>query len=147
MADTRSPEQRRRIMQAVRTKDTGPEWTVRRWLHSRGYRYRLHPKNLPGRPDIVLPGKRLAIFVHGCFWHGHGCSKGKAPKSRLEYWAPKLEANRARDARKARELGEFGWRVLTIWQCEVNDEVALSDALSPALNFEENPIDNDSQPR
>ncbi|KQM96377.1 hypothetical protein ASE77_18785 [Sphingomonas sp. Leaf226] len=129
-------------MQAVKTKDTGPEWVVRRFLHSRGYRYRLHPKNLPGRPDIVLPGRRLAIFVHGCFWHSHDCPKGRAPKSKLDYWGPKLEANRERDIRKASELEGMGWTVLTIWQCETKDEAVLAKKLLSALACEQNAIDS-----
>lgn len=145
MADTRTPEQRRRIMQAVKTKDTGPEWIVRRWLHSRGYRYRLHPKDLPGRPDIVLPGRRLAIFVHGCFWHSHDCDKGRAPKSKLDYWGPKLDANRERDARKANELEAQGWRVLTVWQCETKEEALLAAKLLPELGCEQNAIDSSSK--
>lgn len=145
MADTRTPEQRRRIMQAVKTENTGPEWIVRRFLHSRGYRYRLHPKSLPGRPDIVLPGRRFAIFVHGCFWHSHECSKGRAPKSKLDYWGPKLEANRERDARKASELQAQGWTVLTIWQCETTDEALLAEKLLPILTREQNAIDNSSK--
>jgi DNA mismatch endonuclease (patch repair protein) len=129
MADTRTPGQRRRIMQAVKTENTGPEWEVRRLLHHLRYRYRLHPKNLPGRPDIVFPGRKIAIFVHGCFWHGHGCSKGKLPKSRLEYWGPKLKANQQRDASKAAELRALGWRTLTIWQCELKDAKKLTPKL------------------
>ena len=125
MADTRTPEQRRRIMQSVRTQDTGPELTVRRILFRLGYRYRLNAKQLPGRPDIVFPGRKLAIFVHGCFWHGHGCAKGQAPKSRLEYWGPKLRTNRERDAEQLLALENMGWSVLTIWQCEIYDEMAL----------------------
>lgn len=116
-------------MQSVRTKDTGPERTVRRLLHREGYRFRLHPPNLPGRPDIVLPRHRKAIFVHGCFWHGHGCQIGKLPKSRLEYWRPKIAANRARDAKKAEELAALGWDVMVIWQCETKDPGRLLDAL------------------
>lgn len=133
MADTRSPEQRRRIMQAVKTENTGPEWIVRRFLHSRGYRYRLHPKALPGRPDIVMPGRKIAIFVHGCFWHGHDCGKGNAPKSRLDYWGPKLEANRDRDARQAHELEELGWTVMTIWQCETKEASILAAKILPLV--------------
>lgn len=129
MADTRTPGQRRRIMQAVKTENTGPEWEVRRLLHRLGYRYRLHPKSLPGRPDIVFPSRKIAIFVHGCFWHGHGCSKGKLPKSRLEYWGPKLKANQQRDASKAAELRALGWRTLTIWQCELKDAKKLTPKL------------------
>ncbi|WP_394707907.1 very short patch repair endonuclease [Roseovarius pacificus] len=123
--DTRTREQRRRIMQAVKTKNTGPEMIVRRLLHKHGYRYRLHRKDLPGRPDIVFSGKRKAIFVHGCFWHGHGCSKGRLPKSKLEYWKPKIERNKARDDRNVADLKDAGWQVLVIWQCEIADGQAL----------------------
>lgn len=125
MTDTRSPEQRRRIMQSVKTKDTGPELTVRRALFAAGYRFRLHRRDLPGSPDIVLPGRRKAIFVHGCFWHGHGCSKGKAPKSRPEYWTPKIAANRQRDRRNIRALRALGWEVYTVWQCDLRDIPSL----------------------
>ena len=125
MADTRTPDQRRRIMKAVKTKNTGPELVVRKALTSLGYRYRLHRKDLPGSPDIAMIGRKKAIFVHGCFWHGHECQKGKAPKSKLEYWGPKLKANRDRDERKARELRDLGWSVLTVWQCELQDLESL----------------------
>jgi DNA mismatch endonuclease (patch repair protein) len=108
-------------MQAVRGKDTAPELAVRSLLHRMGYRFRLHRKDLPGTPDIVLPGRRAAIFVHGCFWHGHGCKIGQPPKSRLDYWLPKIEANRERDGHKAAALQAAGWRVLTVWQCEIKD--------------------------
>lgn len=111
-------------MKAVGTKDTGPELALRKLIHRAGYRYRLHEKKLPGRPDLVFPGRHKAIFVHGCFWHGHGCSKGKAPKSKLEYWGPKLVANKARDARNIAELRQLGWGTLVIWQCELTDPVA-----------------------
>ncbi|MFV0294924.1 MAG: very short patch repair endonuclease [Hyphomicrobiaceae bacterium] len=123
--DTRSPAQRRRIMQSVKTKDTGPEMIVRRMLHNHGYRYRLHRKDLPGRPDIVFKGRRKVIFVHGCFWHGHGCSKGKLPKSKLNYWQPKIEQNKTRDDRNIAELEAAGWKVLVIWQCEIANSEAL----------------------
>lgn len=129
MADTRTPAQRSKIMKAVRTKDTGPEMVVRRILHGLGFRYRLHARELPGRPDIVFRSRRLAIFVHGCFWHGHQCPKGRAPKSRLDYWAPKLAANAARDAANMRALDEAGWRVLTVWQCETTDRERLASTL------------------
>lgn len=141
VADTRTPAQRRRIMQAVRTKDTGPEWIVRRALHSRGYRYRLHDKRLPGKPDIVLPGRKVAIFVHGCFWHGHECPKGALPKSKLDYWGPKLAANRERDAARTGELEQLGWRVLTVWQCETRDREALAERLIEFMSRREFPID------
>jgi DNA mismatch endonuclease (patch repair protein) len=133
MTDTRTPEQRRQIMQAVKTRDTGPERTVRRIVYALGYRYRLNVKALPGRPDLVVARRKQAIFVHGCFWHGHGCTKGKAPKSRLEYWAPKLKANRERDAAQQFALEKLGWSVLTIWQCETHEEEALAAKLEHFL--------------
>ena len=132
--DTRTREQRRRIMQAVKTKDTGPEMIVRRMLHGHGYRYRLHRKDLPGRPDIVFASKRKAIFVHGCFWHGHGCTKGKLPKSKLDYWRTKIERNKARDDRNVSKLESAGWQVLTIWQCELADAQALWPRLQEFVN-------------
>jgi len=112
-------------MQAVKAKNTGPEITVRRALHALGYRFRLHRKDLPGKPDIVLPGRKKAIFVHGCFWHGHGCAKGQPPKSRLDYWLPKLEQNIERDRMKKEQLELQGWSVLVVWQCELGDAEAL----------------------
>lgn len=133
--DTRSPEQRSRIMASVRTANTGPEWTVRRLLHASGYRYRLHSRSLPGKPDIVFSAKRKAIFVHGCFWHSHDCSKGRPPKSRLDYWEPKLQANRARDARNLAELEALGWQTLTVWQCETKDSDTLLKQLTEFLDM------------
>ena len=127
--DTRSPEQRRRIMQSVKQKDTAPEMVVRRLLHAAGYRYRLHRKDLPGRPDIVFGGRRKVIFVHGCFWHAHGCSKGQAPKSKVNYWGPKLAQNAERDARNVRSLEEAGWQVLTVWECETKEPARLLPVL------------------
>lgn len=124
--DTRTPEQRRRIMQAVKSANTKPEILVRRLLHRLGYRFRLHRNDLPGRPDIVLPKFRKAIFVHGCFWHAHGCAKGQPPKSRQDYWLPKLEANINRDRQKVAELEKLGWKVLVFWQCETKDRNSLA---------------------
>ncbi|QIG53905.1 DNA mismatch endonuclease Vsr [Altererythrobacter sp. BO-6] len=129
MADTRTPSQRRRIMQSVKTKDTGPEMAVRRLLHREGFRYRLHHQGLPGRPDIVFPGRRKVIFVHGCFWHGHDCRLGRPPKSKLEYWGPKLLSNKERDQRILRELAESGWATLTVWQCEMENMAELRTRL------------------
>lgn len=123
--DTRTEEQRRRIMQSVKSKDTGPELIVRRLLHAMGHRFRLHRKDLPGRPDIVLPKYRKAIFVHGCFWHWHGCPKGQLPKSRLDYWRPKLEANVERDRIKREQLESLGWATMVVWQCETGDTDTL----------------------
>jgi len=129
MADTRTPEQRRRIMQSVGTRDTGPEMTVRRLLHGLGFRYRLHSKRLPGKPDIVFPVRKKAIFVHGCFWHGHDCAKGQLPKSRREYWEPKLKTNIARDAAQVIALRALGWSALTVWQCETTVSRTLTKRL------------------
>lgn len=123
-------------MQSVKTRDTGPELAVRRMLWHLGYRYRLNAKDLPGRPDIVFRSRMKAIFVHGCFWHGHRCRKGRAPKSRLDYWKPKLKNNRKRDALQVRKLQLSGWSVLTIWQCEMNDTEALCSKL---VSFLEGP--------
>jgi len=113
-------EGRRRNMRANRSKDTKPELMVRRKLHAMGYRFRLHGAKLPGKPDIVFPARKKAIEVYGCFWHGHGCSGiGQLPKSRPEYWLPKIASNRDRDARNIRNLKKMGWRVLVLWECEV----------------------------
>lgn len=135
--DTRTPEQRRRIMQAVKSENTGPELVVRRLLHGMGYRYRLHRRELPGKPDIVFLSRRKAIFVHGCFWHGHDCPKGRLPKSRLDYWQMKLDKNRERDRTKAEELQKLGWSVLTIWQCETSDLEGLSIRLQDFVGKKE----------
>jgi DNA mismatch endonuclease (patch repair protein) len=136
MADTRTPAQRSHIMKSVGTKNTGPEMAVRRALHRLGLRYRLHARELPGRPDIVFRPRKVAIFVHGCFWHGHDCPKGRAPKSRLDYWAPKLTANAARDAANVRALEDAGWRVLIVWQCETADADRLATKLVDFLELD-----------
>ena len=112
-------------MSLIKGRDTKLEMVVRRALHARGLRYRLHAKDLPGKPDIVLRGRRIAIFVHGCFWHQHpdpGCKLARMPKSRQEFWIPKLTRNRARDVEVRTELEASGWEVLEIWECEVNRE-------------------------
>lgn len=118
--DTRSPQKRSEIMSLVRGKNTTPELAVRRIVHSLGYRFRLHGKALPGRPDLVFAGRRKVIFVHGCFWHAHeGCAKARPPKSRKSYWVPKLRANKERDARNLAEVRALGWKALVVWQCEL----------------------------
>lgn len=129
LVDTRTPEQRRYIMQSVGQKNTGPELVLRRALHKLGYRFRLHVQKLPGRPDIVFPSRRKVIFVHGCFWHGHNCSKGRLPKSRVDYWMPKIEGNKARDDRVISELKKEGWESLIVWQCEVTRIAQTLDAI------------------
>lgn len=128
-------------MQSVKTKDTGPEQLVRKALFAAGYRYRLHRKDLPGKPDIVFPSCKKAIFVHGCFWHGHGCSKGKLPKSRTEYWGPKIEANRQRDERNVETLQCAGWDVLVVWQCELSDRASAFERIARFVDGNKNPID------
>jgi DNA mismatch endonuclease (patch repair protein) len=127
--DTRTPEQRTRIMRSVLTKNTGPEMIVRRTLHALGYRYRLHSKSLPGKPDIVFPSRKKVIFVHGCFWHGHACKKGALPKSRLEYWGDKMQRNQTRDRTTTDRLKELGWDALVVWQCEIKDTDRLKKVL------------------
>jgi DNA mismatch endonuclease (patch repair protein) len=117
MADVHSPEQRSANMRAIRQKDTNPEIQIRRLLFARGFRFRLHVKSLPGSPDIVLPKHRVAVFVHGCFWHGHGCHLFKVPTTRTEFWMAKIQANRDRDDRDEARLLAAGWRILTVWEC------------------------------
>jgi DNA mismatch endonuclease (patch repair protein) len=132
MADTLTKAQRSARMSLVRNKDTGPELTVRKVVHGMGYRYRLHGKGLPGRPDLVFRKKKKVIFVHGCFWHRHGdsaCKLARMPKSRLDFWEPKLTANRDRDDRNRRLLEADGWSVLVIWECELSDHRALTRRL------------------
>ena len=136
MVDTRTPDQRRRIMQAVKTRDTGPEQEVRRLLHGMGYRFRVHRSDLPGSPDIVLPKYKTLIFVHGCFWHGHKCPKGRLPKSRPEYWGPKIEANRARDRKSRKKLVALGWSVHNVWQCELTEPARLKIRLDKFLKMQ-----------
>lgn len=117
MADRLTSEQRRFNMSRVRSKDTSPEWIVRRALHSHGFRYRLHRRDLPGTPDVVLPRYGVAILVHGCFWHGHRCPLFRMPATRTEFWADKIEANRSRDTTARRRLLDSGWRTLLVWEC------------------------------
>jgi len=120
MVDTRTKEQRHKIMAAVRSKDTQPELLVRKYLWAHGIRYRLHLKSLPGTPDIVIPKLKIVIFVHGCFWHGHeSCSLGRLPKSQLDYWKEKIEKNKNRDRKSLKQLKEMGWRVIIIWNCQL----------------------------
>ncbi|MBP1848267.1 DNA mismatch endonuclease (patch repair protein) [Rhizobium petrolearium] len=132
MTDTLSPSARSERMSRVRGRDTKPELRVRRLLHSLGYRFRLHRRDLPGSPDIVLPRHHTVIFVHGCFWHRHddpNCRLARMPKSRLDFWGPKLASNQVRDERVRQSLTALGWRVLVIWECEVKDEEKLKDEI------------------
>lgn len=121
-------------MARVKGRDTAPERAVRRMLWAAGLRYRLNRKDLPGSPDIVLPGRRSAVFVHGCFWHGHDCARGaRAPKANADYWRGKIARNVARDARVQAELQAHGWRSVVVWECELKDQPALRARLADAL--------------
>ena len=123
---TELTEYRSRIMRAVKGRDTGPELVVRRLTHRMGYRFRLHRKDLPGKPDLVFPARRKVIFVHGCFWHQHHCPHGaKSPKSNRGYWVPKLQRNKERDVEQKIRLLKMDWSALVIWECETKDEAAL----------------------
>ena len=117
MADVVDPAVRSRIMSSIRGKDTRPEMIVRKGLHARGFRYRLHDRKLPGRPDLVFPSRRAVVLVHGCFWHGHNCPLFKWPASRPEFWKRKINGNKERDAGNLDRLLAGGWRVLVIWEC------------------------------
>jgi DNA mismatch endonuclease (patch repair protein) len=131
MADVHTPEQRSRNMAAIRGGDTKPEMRVRSLLHALGYRFRLHRKDLPGKPDIVLPKYRTVIFVHGCFWHCHDCRYGRVvPATRAEFWAAKRTGNVARDAKQKAALEAAGWKVIALWECEMRSGDALRDALA-----------------
>lgn len=134
MVDTLSPEERSRVMSRIRGRDTVPELVVRRAVFAMGYRYRLHGAGLPGRPDLVFPGKRKVIFVHGCFWHQHpGCPFAYRPKSREAFWAAKLAGNRERDEVNLVRLSELGWQTLVIWECELGAVVELRERVREFL--------------
>ncbi|MCO1349985.1 very short patch repair endonuclease [Burkholderia vietnamiensis] len=121
-------------MKKVGRQSTAPELAVRRAAFSLGYRFRLHDPRLPGSPDIVFASRRAVIFVHGCFWHGHNCRRGRPPTSNTGYWLPKLERNATRDRQVVAELQALGWSVLTIWECQVQDTAALKARLSAFLH-------------
>ncbi|WP_082122781.1 very short patch repair endonuclease [Methanoculleus sediminis] len=140
MPDIFPKEKRSQIMSKIKAKNTSPELVVRRFLYSHGFRYRVHQKDLPGKPDIVLPKYRTVIFVHGCFWHGHSCKIGsglRKPKSNTDYWIPKIEKNIARDKENQRMLESDGWKVIVIWECDVKHEDRLISALKSLLDLKE----------
>lgn len=132
--DTLTPTQRSAAMSAVRGENTRPELVVRKLLCALGYRYRLHVKDLPGRPDIVLRKRRSVIFVNGCFWHAHNCPRGSTPSSNVEFWLRKIGKNCERDRRVHEELRKDGWRLLTVWECETKDQANLQRKLSCFLD-------------
>lgn len=127
--DTFSTEQRSRIMSRVHGYDTGPELLIRSMLHRLGYRFRLHRKDLPGTPDLLFPVRGSAVFVHGCFWHGHDCSRGRLPSSNVAFWKRKIGKNKQRDDRVQKLLSRQGWKVLVVWQCETKDRAGLAKKL------------------
>ncbi len=126
---------RSEIMRRVRSKDTGPELLVRKITFALGFRYRLHKKDLPGKPDLVFQGKKKIIFIHGCFWHGHRCKRGsRTPKTNRDYWIKKITGNIERDKRHIEELNKQGWSVLIIWECETKDTDTLKKRLKNFLD-------------
>jgi len=127
-------QQRAELMKRVRRQHTAPEISVRRWLYSRGFRYRLHRKDLPGTPDIVLPRHKLAIFVHGCFWHQHpGCRRATIPRTRVQFWEAKFAENARRDCGAEDRLRALGWNVVTVWECQASSDEQLLSVLCCAL--------------
>jgi DNA mismatch endonuclease (patch repair protein) len=126
MVDVLTPAQRQLNMSRIRGKDTKPELLVRRGLHALGFRFRLHRKDLPGRPDLVFPARRAVIFVHGCFWHSHDCPMCKMPATRAEFWRAKIAGNRDRDEQAVRALTAAGWRVLVVWECALRGPSRLT---------------------
>jgi DNA mismatch endonuclease (patch repair protein) len=135
MADVLTPKQRSGNMAAIRGKDTKPEIVVRRLTHGLGYRYVLHGRRLPGKPDLVFPARRKVIFVHGCFWHMHSCKFGKVmPATNAEFWSAKRTGNVRRDERNIQSLLERGWKVLVIWECETRDSEDLKAQILTFLN-------------
>jgi DNA mismatch endonuclease (patch repair protein) len=135
MTDTLSPERRSNNMRRITSKDTKPEMIMRRLIYGMGFRYRLHARDLPGKPDLVFRKRKKVIFVHGCFWHQHGgCREGRLPSSRQEYWIPKVIRNRERDACHAAALEKAGWDQLVIWECEVKNANLLQERLRTFLD-------------
>ena len=134
MTDIVDTERRSELMAGIRGRDTAPELAVRRIAHRMGFRFRVHRKDLPGRPDLVFPKHRLAVFVHGCFWHRHeGCRFASNPKSRVAFWKEKFAANVDRDARQEAALKELGWSVLVIWECETRNKAAVERRLAASV--------------
>jgi DNA mismatch endonuclease (patch repair protein) len=119
MADVVDKKTRSRMMSNIKSKDTKPELLIRKALHAKGYRYKLHTKDLPGKPDIVLPKHRAVVFIHGCFWHGHDCHLFKWPKDNQEFWENKINTNKRNDSKHNTELQESGWRVMIVWECSI----------------------------
>jgi len=134
MPDVFSPDQRSAVMRSVKSRTTTPEIAVRRAAHALGLRFRLHRADLPGKPDLVFPAKRAALFVHGCFWHGHSCARGdRMPATNRDYWRAKIGRNMARDKASLSALRKLGWKPVVIWECETRDKAALARLLTRKL--------------
>lgn len=148
MVDIVDKSTRSRMMASIKGRDTKPETILRKALHRRGLRYRLHASKLPGRPDIVLPRHRAAILVHGCFWHRHGCRLTATPASNPDFWQAKFAGTIERDARQARQLAELGWRVATVWECALRDDGpdVVADAVAAWLASTDARIDIPAKP-
>ncbi|MBK9169294.1 MAG: DNA mismatch endonuclease Vsr [Bryobacterales bacterium] len=130
-----TPEQRSRIMRAVKGADTTPELAVRRLVHSMGYRFRLHRTNLPGKPDLTFPRLHKVVFVHGCFWHGHECARGsRVPVQNRDYWTRKVARNLERDRKTEAALESLGWKSLAVWECEIKDQDRMRRTLRRFLD-------------
>ncbi|MGN1027637.1 MAG: very short patch repair endonuclease [Faecousia sp.] len=142
MADTKTPAERSENMSRIRSTNTKPEEIVRKYLFSHGFRYRKNDKRYPGKPDIVLPKYRTIIFVNGCFWHMHGCSRSRLPRSNQDYWKPKIERNIQRDAENKQKLESDGWKVIVVWECELKKRIVeerlsrLCEEIKGNCNFE-----------
>nr|WP_272493111.1 very short patch repair endonuclease [Pseudomonas sp. LS.1a] len=139
LVDIVDPVTRSRMMSGIKGKNTSPELVIRKALHARGFRFRIHTTHLPGKPDLILPKFRAAIFVHGCFWHGHNCRYFKTPKTRTEFWMDKIEKNKVRDAIQIAKLNEAGWRTLIIWECAIRkmkseNSITLIDTVAAWLS-------------
>ena len=132
--DNLSKQERSERMSRIKGTDTGPEMTVRRIVHGMGFRYRLHVRELPGKPDIVLPKLGKIIFVHGCFWHQHECAFSHVPKSNVSYWRPKLQRNQVRDRENIKALRSIGWKCLTLWECQMSNPERLLRRLTKFLD-------------
>ena len=131
--DTLTPKERSVRMGLIKNKNTAPELKIRKLVFGLGYRYRLHDRLLPGRPDLVFKARRRVIFIHGCFWHRHECKMGRLPKSKTDFWLPKLEQNRIRDLENLKKLGELGWSTLILWECQLN-EIGLKERIKKFLD-------------
>lgn len=135
MPDIFTKQKRSQIMSRIHGKNTKPEMSVRKYLFAKGFRYRINDKRYSGKPDIVLPKYKTVIFVHGCFWHGHSCKKGRLPETNKEFWSNKIFVNKQRDKRNKRELEALGWNIIIIWQCEISTKQKLESKMKEVIEL------------